>query len=297
MKKSESWIIAYRKRDGRKTLIDDAESLFLTIPNSWRYWRGDPFLFEHSGKTFIFSELYDRILRRGVIGFCELKNDGASPWKIVLREPFHLSYPQVFSYGRDIFMIPESYVPEEIRLYKAVSFPEKWIYVKTLERERVVDSTIITFRGKKYLLAQRILDRGEQLVIFDIADRLELSHMRNAAPLNDKNSRPAGLPFQSGDKLYRPSQDCTESYGFALNINEVVAVDEGCFKEHNVCKFQPSDISIDCPVQVSGLHTYNLSDKWEVVDLKFYERDYFYPLMRIIWGVYRRITSLIKREK
>lgn len=284
-------MIAYRKRNGTNTLIDDSLSPFLTIPNSWRYWRGDPFLFEHHGKTFVFAELYDRILRRGVIGCSELKNDGALSWKVVLKEPFHLSYPQIFSCGNDIFMIPESYIAEEIRLYKAVSFPEKWRYVKTLEKKRVVDSTIISYQGQKYLLSQRLLDEGEQLVIFDMDKRLKLSHMRNAAPLNDKNSRPAGLPFISGDKLYRPSQDCSRSYGCALNINEVTAIDRNCFKERNSYKFHPNDISTDCPFPAAGLHTYNMTDEWEVVDLKFYETDHFYPVMRIIWGVYRRVKS------
>lgn len=120
----ENWTIAYRKRC-EKLLLEDASADFHIIKNTWRYWCADPHLFEYEGRTYVFAELYDRVLRRGVIGCCMISENGYTPWKIVLKMPWHLSYPHVFEKDGDIYMIPESYVPKEIALYRAKEFPDK----------------------------------------------------------------------------------------------------------------------------------------------------------------------------
>lgn len=76
MRKLEFWTIAYRIRLHGQTILDDMDSPFTAIPNVWRYYRADPFLFERDGRTFLFAEMYDRLLRRGVIGCCELGKEG-----------------------------------------------------------------------------------------------------------------------------------------------------------------------------------------------------------------------------
>ena len=64
MRKFENWTVAYRRRNGNATLLEDIVSPFVCIPNTWRYWCADPHIFEENGKTYIFAELYDRVLRR-----------------------------------------------------------------------------------------------------------------------------------------------------------------------------------------------------------------------------------------
>lgn len=102
MKKFEFWTIAYRKR-GAKLLLEDSTAAFHIIKNTWRYWCADPHLFENEGRTYVFAELYDRVLRRGVIGCCEITDNGYTPWKIVLKMPWHLSYPHIFKKDGDIY--------------------------------------------------------------------------------------------------------------------------------------------------------------------------------------------------
>src|SRR5262245_57834324 len=55
----------------------------------------DPFGFLRGGHWYLFFEVFDIDSRRGVIGLAS-SSDGLH-WqyeKIILREPFHLSYPQ-----------------------------------------------------------------------------------------------------------------------------------------------------------------------------------------------------------
>lgn len=291
MKKFENWTIAYRKRNDGSTLIDNLSSPFTVIKNDWRYWRADPHLFEKNGHTYMFAEMYDRILRRGVIGCCELTDSGATPWKVVLSTPFHLSYPHVFEWNEDIYMIPESYVAEEIALYRAVNFPEKWEKTKVLKADFIaVDSTLVHEGVNQYLLTLQFKGEHEQLVIFSMND-LFVSAESKVISIDDSNRRPAGRCFLYNEKLIRPAQDCSAGYGCAINFYEIEKIGLEEYQEKLLLKLYPDQVQSDLTVKPEGIHTYNCLDNYEVIDLKGYEKDYFYPIMRIIWGIKRRLIK------
>src|SRR5262249_59999319 len=69
----------------------------------------DPFCHTAGGAHVLFFEIWNRADGRGEIA-CADSSD-LTTWRyggVVLREPFHLSYPCVFADGGDIFMIPET---------------------------------------------------------------------------------------------------------------------------------------------------------------------------------------------
>ena len=205
MGKCEKWTIAYRARKNGLTLMEDQTSPFISVSNTWRYWRADPFLFEKDGKTYLFAELYDRLLLRGVLGCCVLSERGAGKWEIILDEPFHLSYPFVFQNGSDIYMIPESCRSGKIILYKAVSFPYRWERVRELADMVAVDSTVVEGPEGKFLLTYRSTDDGMELAVMEIDGDLTLRESYAASEKNDCNVRPAGNPFIHKGQLIRPA--------------------------------------------------------------------------------------------
>ena len=295
MRRFEKWAVAYRIRNGRQTLLDDRTSRFTSIPNTWRYWAGDPHAIEENGKTFVFAELYDRILRRGVIGCCELDAQGPTPWKIVLKQPFHLSYPHLLRQGEDIYMIPESYVGREIAVYKAVHFPERWEKVKVLKSEWVtVDSTVFGYDRRSWMLTLQFDKNHEKLVLFSV-DHSGLSSNGLVVSVDDVNKRPAGYFFADGERLIRPAQDCSESYGCALNLYEVEQVSEEAYSEQLILKLRPEDIYTDLRGTPAGLHTYNTTEHYELIDLKEYETDYWFWVMRPVWFIWRRVKRVFGR--
>lgn len=298
VRKFEEWTIAYRRKNGDGTLLpDDRETPFLTVKNTWRYWCADPHLFDREGRTYLFAELYDRVLRRGVIGCCEITDRGCTPWKVVLKMPWHLSYPHVFSCGDKIYMIPESYVGEEIALYEAVSFPEKWVKAKTLKSDYVaVDSTVFTCGGRTWLQTLQLLDGHEYFRLFAVENG-ELAERALQIAADDPNVRPGGKLFRYRGKLLRPAQDCTESYGCALNFYEVTAVSCEKYEEHLLTKVRPEELRSDFPKPPQGIHTYNCSEKYEVIDLKSYETDRLFYVMRPIWFIWRRVKRAFGKEK
>lgn len=286
--KHEFWTIAYRPR-GEQTLPENTAAPFRVIPNTWRYWAADPHLFEEGGKTWVFAELYDRVLRRGVIGCCYITENGASPWKVAMNMPFHLSYPHLFRKEDGIYMIPESYVGNEIALYKAVDFPYHWERVKPIKENCVaVDTTRIPWNGSTWLLTQ---DEDSGLTLMTENGEKSWSIRKD-----DPMTRPAGPVFVHNGKLLRPSQDCSDGYGRAVRFHEVLEVGDGIYREKFLCEIRPEQITSDLKFPAEGIHTYGQTEKYEVIDLKGFESDPLFIIMRPIWFIWRRVKKLFTRN-
>jgi hypothetical protein len=91
----------------------------------------DPFMIKENRQWYMFFEVINNKTGNGEIGLA-ISDDGYK-WhykQIVLKEPFHLSYPYIFKVNGDFFMIPESMQSNCIRLYKAEEFPTVWIFEK-----------------------------------------------------------------------------------------------------------------------------------------------------------------------
>lgn len=286
----EFWTIAYRLR-GEKSLLEDTAAPFRVIPNTWRYWCADPHLFEQDGKTFVFAELYDRVLRRGVIGYCYLTDNGPTRWKVALKMPFHLSYPHIFRRDNGIFMIPESYVGSEIALYQATDFPQHWQRIAPIQEHiRAVDTTIIPWQGQTWLLTQEQADDNTGCLLLMAAD----GSQRWPISKNDPMTRPAGPVFRHGSRLIRPAQNCSDGYGGSLRFNEILDVGEGIFREKLFAQILPEQIASNWKHTPQGIHTYGQNDHYEVIDLKGFEKDPLCTIMRPIWFIWRRIKKVFR---
>ena len=290
--KSEFWTIAYRKRLGDRTLPENTETPFVAIPNSWRYWYADPHLICRDGKTWVFAEAYDRVLRRGVISCCTIDEDGAGPWKVVLKQPYHLSYPHLLCRGEDVYMIPESYVANEISVFRAVRFPDRWEKVAVLKTgEESVDSTVFHWDSQRWMMTMTMSGGADRLMLYKLSEDGSLNAgccVREA----DANTRPAGHLFRAAGKVIRPAQDCTESYGCALNFYEVKDVAEDRYEETLIRKLHPDEVRSNLNYPHRGLHTYNFTDSYEVIDIKGYEADPLRHVMRPVWFLWRRIRKV-----
>lgn len=236
MRKFEFWTVAYRTKQEKLLSADETERKFKVIKNTWRYWCADPHLFDYNGNTYVFAELYDRVLRRGVIGYCKITENGYTPWKVVLKMPWHLSYPHVFTYENAIYMMPESYVAKEIAVYKAEKFPENWEKVAVLKRDYVaVDSTLFSVDNLKWLQTLQFADGHEYFNLFAV-NKGGLSDFPLIISKDDMNKRPGGKLFVYKGKLIRPAQDCAESYGCALNFYEVIKAAKNVYEEILIAK-------------------------------------------------------------
>lgn len=108
----------------------------------------DPFLLRRNGRWFLFFEVIPRANHRGgVIALAE--SDDAVLWRyrgVVLREPFHLSYPHVFESDGATYMTPEN--ANGVRLYRCSSFPHTWTYESDLLSTGAADPTPFRVDGR-----------------------------------------------------------------------------------------------------------------------------------------------------
>jgi GalNAc-alpha-(1->4)-GalNAc-alpha-(1->3)-diNAcBac-PP-undecaprenol alpha-1,4-N-acetyl-D-galactosaminyltransferase len=185
----------------------------------------DPFMIRtQDDEWLMFFEILNYKKNKGEIAFARSK-DGYR-WnyqQVVLTEKFHLSYPYVFKYESDWYMIPESCEANSVRLYKAKRFPDSWEFVKEiLVGGRFVDSSILNFDGLWWLFVGVEPVEGQacntlRLYYADspLGDWVE--HPMSPVVSNDmKTSRPGGRMRQIDNRPIRFTQDCLTAYGYNL---------------------------------------------------------------------------------
>ena len=189
---------------------------FQELGEDYSYFTADPFLFRHKGRFFLF---YEARTTPASIAVAE-SEDGLS-WshpRICMAHPTHRSFPCVFEIDGQVYMIPESAADQNVVLYRAVDFPDRWEPVRTLlEGWRYADCSVLQHEGIWYLFAYA----HRELLVFSTTDLIggELRpHPANPVATGVRFARPAGKPFAFQGQLYRPSQDGERYYGEAVHL-------------------------------------------------------------------------------
>lgn len=195
----------------------------------------DPFMLHDNQTWYMFFEIFNTHTDQGDIGLATSK-DGLK-WKyeqIVLDEPFHLSYPHVFKWQNDYYMIPESGRAASVRLYKAIDFPRKWAFVKDLLRGNYVDPSIIYHDGRWWLFVLR----GRHELTLHYSDNLMgpwTEHPKSPLIVRDKNiSRPGGRMIVFDGKIIRYTQDGDPTYGNQVRVFKIDALTITKYQEHEI---------------------------------------------------------------
>ncbi len=288
--KSQHYQVAYRrvKSDFNKfPLTADNENAFCLIPNTLRYWAADPFLYAYDGTLYLFAELYDFVNRKGVIGYCVWKNNRFTKWKPIIDEPFHMSYPLVFSSNGYVYMIPETHQANELILYKAVDFPYKWKREKTLLQDcRLVDTTVTPKMGGGYNGFALSKDGLCALIIDENLNVKDFTTLKSADAATNRNG---GNMIHKNGKIIRPCQDCTKEYGYSLIFREL---DQSTMEETDVYNLNIKDVRVNNsagkPIQIYGLHTYNKVGDVEVIDIK--RNNKIHPI-EVFWRLINKVQG------
>lgn len=265
---AESWNVAFRKKPAG-AILEDTETPFTVIPNNFRYWAADPFVISLEGKTYIFVELYDYILRRGVLGYCEILDGKAGKWKPVIREDYHLSYPCLMENGGKLYMMPESGAGEVLTVYEAVRFPDQWEKRVLRGGVKFADTTPLPYEGRNLALTHRVDDpENPRLTLIDLEGKQADREIETPEPLR---SRPAGHFFEKNGRLIRPAQvslDTGAGYGKRLIFYRCSLSEELNYSETELREIRPEELNYDRAIFLDGMHTYNANEQYEVIDIK-----------------------------
>lgn len=280
---AESWNVAVRKTLFGN-LMDNFEDEFIVLENGVKTWAADPFIFEKDGKVYVFAELYDYILCRGTIGYCEYNGSSKVKWRQIIVEPFHMSFPFIFEKDNEIYIMPETSANKTISLYKAVNFPNEWEKCNDLLKDDIlVDTVLFDNYGFTY----------EDYKDEDVVNHLWLCENTNGKLKKRKKitndieyARMAGSVFKKDGKMYRPSQNCVGGYGKGLNFVSF-SIDGDEYNESIEKQIFPEDLKLSKKLFLDGMHTYNSSKNYEVIDIKTKRFNIINFVSRII-GVIKR---------
>jgi hypothetical protein len=204
----------------------------------------DPFMIKVEDDWLMFFEVFNYSSQKGEIAFARTQ-DGYQ-WiyqEIILTEDFHLSYPYVFEFESDWYMIPESCDANSIRLYRAKKFPESWEFVnEILVGSRFVDASILNFNNIWWLFVGVEPTNGVACNLMKLyyTDRLLGDWVEHPmSPIVSDNleiSRPAGRVRLVADRPMRFAQDCTKTYGYNVTAIEIQSLTKS---EYIESKIQP----------------------------------------------------------
>ena len=197
----------------------------------------DPFMISKDNTWYMFFEVMNARTNKGDIGLAT-STDGLK-WnyrQIVLHEPFHLSYPYVFQWKNNYYMLPESCQSNSIRLYKALNFPMQWVFAKTLlDESDCVDPSIFRFSNKWWLFTTSITSNILRLYYADELTSSWFEHPKS--PIIQGNSsiaRPGGRVVVLNDRIIRYTQDDESSYGKQVRAFEIIDLTTTTYKEKEV---------------------------------------------------------------
>jgi hypothetical protein len=239
-------------------------------PPAGRFW-ADPFVFQRKDSYFLFFEDASVVTGHGHISVLQVDDEEnvAAPQK-VLDRPYHLSYPFVFEWDDQVYMVPETGDNRTIELYRCVNFPYRWEFVHNLVDEiDAYDATLIEYRQLWWMFVNVRQHAGastwDELCIFYCDSPINRNwqpHPQNPVVSDVRSARPAGRIFLEDGCLYRPSQDSSAKYGYALNINRVLTLSESEYREQIIRKVKPN-----WSREFKAVHTFNSANGLTVIDV------------------------------
>lgn len=264
------WRICWRYIDGPG--VWDTGSLagpeWRVLPDPGGRFYADPFPVLHDGGYWLFFEDFDHRTGKAAIAMVPFGPSGPTqPARVVLEEPWHLSYPSIFRHNDQIWMVPESVERRCVRLYRADPFPDRWVYEATLLDDiEASDATVFQQGGTFWMTATTRSDSGswsDSLSLFFAADPTGPwePHPGNPVLIDQAAARPAGNVVRLGNRIMRPVQDCTAGYGTGVGLAEITRLDiEGYEQElRTVLRPRPGWPG-------NRLHTLNRAGALECID-------------------------------
>lgn len=195
----------------------------------------DPFMVRDNDMWYLFVEVMNPDEKQGDIGLATSADGYNWDWhSIVLNESFHLSYPQVFRYQDDWYMIPEAHEVNAVRLYKAEEFPTKWTPVQDLIEGPYYDSTILHWKDHWYIFTGEKYSISRLWVAEDLFGPWT---EHPASPLHfndDEHYRCGGRMIVYDGKPIRFNQDGRGRYGNRVRAFEITNLSPTEYEEQRV---------------------------------------------------------------
>jgi len=211
-------------------VVEDPNGLYYRLkhPKHKVIW-ADPFVISNDGDQFIFFEEKSPREKGRICVIQKNQEDKVIKkyWPLI-EDSSHYSYPFLFKYHDEWYMIVENSEQERIPLYRCTNWPNEWEYVKDiLAGEKVADGTLLFHQDKVYLFCtlsrEPEISLNDELMIYvanDLFDEFK-PHPLNPVNSDVRSARPAGEILVDSNALFRPAQKTVKRYGQAIQIMRI----------------------------------------------------------------------------
>jgi hypothetical protein len=217
-----SWSVGYGKSASYpEKMTIDADAIYsiemLQTQNDSTVFLADPFFVKEKDTFYLFFE-HKTNKSNADIGLLTSVDGKKYHYRgTVLSQKFHLSYPQVFKYRNDFYMLPESRQGNAVLLYKAHRFPQDWRVCDTLVADvQLVDPSLYLSDTLNIIVAS---DYAKNMYVYE-ADSLFGKWKLHKRPiaLIGTESRAGGRFFADKKGLLLPVQNFSKGYGYGVSL-------------------------------------------------------------------------------
>lgn len=265
--KREKWGVAFTKGSWRDTIMRRG----MRIKNPKNHFFADPFVITKNNKTICFVEDYDYQKKKGHITAIEITDKkNYEVLGTVIEEDFHMSFPYIFEYENELYMVPETVEAQAIRLYKCLEFPFKWTYQNDiLSNISAVDTMIFELDGRWWLLSNMAenqhRDHCTRLMAYYSDNPLSgewTAHQNNPLIFDSEIARNGGiLNIKSKTPIRVRQKQGFDAYGVAMTLAKINDLTESSYNEEQITEITP-----DFFPRIKGCHHIHSNDEYTVYD-------------------------------
>lgn len=199
------------------------------------FYIADPFFLKEDGQWYLFVELKGK--DNANIALLTSENGKNFEYQgVVLDEDFHLSYPQVFKYRKEFYMLPETKGSNQVLLYKAKEFPFAWEISDTLLRNHnLKDPTILLSDEINLIIAAD--DNLKQMMFTADSLKGEWKEVERYKQRLGNETRPGGRFFKAGGDWFIPLQNRSKGYGTGISLYRLETKDNFVSLEKEVSMY------------------------------------------------------------
>ena len=267
LRKRLRWTVFFRWKNNK------AKDKFIKIKNPKGHFYADPFVWRKDDVNVCFVEDYDYSTQKATISAVELSGNKSKILGPVIKEDFHLSFPFLFEFENELYMVPESVSSGSIRLYRCIEYPLKWEFQHELMTDiKAADTMIFEYNSSWWLFTNEgVSDHCSQLNIYTSDSPVSTewkSHTNNPVIFNSELGRNAGLITTLNGEIFRIRQEQGfNTYGKGFSISKLITLTLDQYKEEEVelNTFLPNEF--DC----KNTHHISKNDEYIVFDQFSYD--------------------------
>lgn len=243
----------------------------IEIKNPPNHFLADPFVITKNDRTICFVEDYCYKQKRALIAAIEIIDQ--KQYKLlgpVIEESFHMSFPYLFEYENELYMVPETSEANSIRLYKCIEYPLKWEYQKDIMNDvKAVDSMFFEHEEKWWMLTNMSTEGNEddasQLLAYYSDNPLSddwIAHEQNPLIFDSNIARNGGILDLGSPLPVRGRQkQGFNAYGVALTLARIKDLTPSSYSEEEIGQVSP-----DFFPHISRCHHMHSNGKYTVYD-------------------------------